>query len=157
ALGGALLAGGAWTLGGSLFASFIVGSTRYAAIYSSFAIAIIALVWLYLSWLVLLLGAQISFYFQNPQRLRLGRNELKLSIAQVERMALGIMLAVGAGFRRGDRPDFPRLALALDCPARPLEGITSRLEQAGVLASTDDGAFVPGRDPETIALTEILA
>ncbi|HUG98425.1 MAG TPA: YihY/virulence factor BrkB family protein [Gammaproteobacteria bacterium] len=157
ALVGAVLAGAAWTLGGSLFASVIVGSTRYAAIYSSFAIAVIALVWLYLSWLVLLIGAQISFYFQNPQRLRRGRNELKLSIAQVERLALGIMLTVGAGFHRGDRPDFPRLAQALDCPARPLEEITSRLEEAGLLARTDDEAFVPGRDPQTIELAGILA
>jgi membrane protein len=106
ALVGALLAGAAWTLGGSLFAAVIVGSTRYAAIYSSFAIAIIALIWLYLSWLVLLLGAQVAFYVQNPQRLRLGRNQLKLSIAQVERLALGIMQVVGRGFRRGEQPDF---------------------------------------------------
>jgi membrane protein len=57
ALLGAAVAGAAWTLGGSLFASIVVGSTRYAAIYSSFAIAIVALIWLYLSWLILLLGA----------------------------------------------------------------------------------------------------
>ena len=44
AMVGAAVAGAAWTLGGSLFASIVVGSTRYAAIYSSFAIAIIALI-----------------------------------------------------------------------------------------------------------------
>lgn len=157
ALVGALLAGAVWTLGGSLFAAVIVGSTRYAAIYSSFAIAIIALIWLYLSWLVLLLGAQVAFYFQNPQRLRLGRNQLRLSIAQVEHLALGIMQVVGRGFQRGEQPDFRLLARTLDCPARPLEDITTRLEQAGLLVHTGDGAFVPGREPATVTLVEILA
>ena len=157
ALVGALLAGATWTFGGSLFASIIVGSTRYAAIYSSFAIAIVALIWLYLSWLVLLLGAQVAFYVQYPRRLRLGRNELKVTIAQVERLALGIMQQVARGFRRGARPDFRALAQALDHPARSLEAITSRLEEGGLLVLTEEGTFVPARSPETITLDEVLA
>jgi membrane protein len=153
---GALLAGTTWSLGGTLFASVVVGSTRFAAIYSSFAIAILGLIWLYLSWLVLLLGAQLAFYVQNPRRLRLGRNQLKLSFAQVERLALGIMQQVANGFRRGERPGFDQLAKALDCPARSLEDITTRLEAAGLLVHAEDGAFVPGRNPETIALGDVL-
>jgi membrane protein len=156
ALVGGLLAGAAWTACGSLLASFVVGSTRYAAIYSSFAIAIVALIWLYLSWLILLIGAQIAFYVQNPGRLRSGRTQLKLSIAQVERLALNIMQRVAHGFRSGQQPGFARLASALNQPARALEEITVQLEQAGLLAHTEDGAFVPGRDPETILLVEIL-
>jgi membrane protein len=156
ALVGAALAGAAWTVGGSLFATVIVGSTRYAAIYSSFAIAIIALLWLYLSWLVLLLGAQIAFYVQNPQRLRLGRNQLKVTIAQVERLGLGIMREVARGFRSGVRPGFEALAKALDHPARSLEEITSRLEAAGLLTHTEEGTFVPGRNPDTITLVEVF-
>jgi len=156
ALVGAVLAGAAWSLGGSLFASVVVGSTRFAAIYSSFAIAVLGLIWLYVSWLVLLLGAQVAFYVQNPRRLRLGRNQLKLSIAQVERLALGIMQQVADGFRRGEHPEFGELAKALDCPARSLEDITTRLEAAGLLVHTESGAFVPGRDPDTITLAEVL-
>lgn len=157
ALVGAVLAGAAWTLGGSLFASIIVGSTRYAAIYSSFAIAVIALIWLYLSWLVLLLGAQVAFYVQYPQRLRLGRDKLRLSIGQFEGLALAIMQLVASGFRRGERLDFQHLAKALDCPARSLQDITDRLEEHGLLTHTEEGAFVPGREPETIQLAAILA
>ena len=156
ALVGAVLASAAWTLGGSLFAAVIVGSTRYAAIYSSFAIAIVALIWLYLSWLVLLLGAQVAFYVQNPRRLRLGRNPLRVTIAELERLALGIMQQVGRGFRSGDRPDFSVLAKALDHPARSLQDITTRLEAAGLLTSTEEGAFVPGRDPDTITVVDVL-
>jgi membrane protein len=156
ALVGALVAGAGWTLGGSLFATVIVGSTRYAAIYSSFAIAIFALIWLYLSWLVLLIGAQIAYYVQSPLRLRLGRRQLQLTIAQIERLALGIMLQVGQGFRNGVHPDFAYLATVLRYPARALEDITLRLEAAGLLMQTEHAAFVPGRNPETITVAEIL-
>jgi membrane protein len=156
ALVGALVAGAAWTVGGSLFATVIVGSTRYAAIYSSFAIAIFALIWLYLSWLVLLIGAQIAYYVQSPQRVRLGRRQLQLTIAQVERLALGIMQQVGQGFRSGQHADFTALSTRLRYPARALEDITIRLEAAGLLTQTEDAAFVPGRNPETITVAEIL-
>lgn len=157
ALVGAGLAGAVWTFGGSLFASVIVGSTRFAAIYSSFAIAIVALIWVYLSWLVLLLGAQVAFYVQYPERLRLGRDQLRLSIARTERLALGIMQRVSSGFLRGERADFGSLSRALDCPARPLESITDALEGSGLLVQTENGSFVPGRDPRAITLAETLA
>jgi membrane protein len=157
ALAGALIAGAAWALGGSLFASIVVGSTRYAAIYSSFAIAIIALVWLYLSWLILLLGAQIAFYVQHPGHLRHGQERLKLSINEVESLALGIMREVAKGFRGGPRPAYSDLSRALGPPARALEDIVNQLEAAGLLAQTEDETFLPGRDPGTVTLSEILA
>jgi DNA-binding IscR family transcriptional regulator len=49
------------------------------------------------------------------------------------------------------------LAEFLDQPARALEEITARLAQAGLLAQTENGGFVPGRDIATIALVDILA
>ena len=157
ALTGAVIAGAAWALGGSLFATMVVGSTRYAAIYSSFAIAIVALIWLYLSWLILLLGAQIAFYAQYPGYLRYGQERLKLSINEVESLAIGIMAEVGKGFKGGPRPGFAELSGALGPPPRALEDIVNQLEAAGLLAHTEEETFLPGRDPGTMTLSEILA
>jgi membrane protein len=47
--------------------------TRNEAIYSGFAIVLAAMIWLQLSWLILLLGAQLAFYVQNPAHLRPGQ------------------------------------------------------------------------------------
>ena len=66
ALTGGIVAGVLWETTGWAFASVIVSSTNYAAIYSSFAILILFLIWLYLSWLILLTGAQVSYYHQHP-------------------------------------------------------------------------------------------
>jgi membrane protein len=67
-----VLAGAAWAAMGGLFTSFVVNVTRNEAIYSGFAIVLAAMIWLQLSWLILLLGAQLSFYLQNPVYLRPG-------------------------------------------------------------------------------------
>jgi len=65
-----VLAGATWAAMGGLFTSFVVNVTRNEAIYSGFAIVLAAMIWLQLSWLILLLGAQLAFYVQNPACLR---------------------------------------------------------------------------------------
>jgi membrane protein len=54
---GGVFAGVLWQSSGWAFAAFIASSSNYAAIYSGFAIVILLLIWLYLNWLILLLGA----------------------------------------------------------------------------------------------------
>ena len=73
ALSAASCAGILWAATGALFARVVAASTQMVAIYAGFAIVIAALIWIYLSWLILLLGAQLSFYVQNPRYLRVGR------------------------------------------------------------------------------------
>ena len=69
ALVGGAVGGIAWQTAGWVFAVFVASSTRYAAIYSSFAILVLFMIWLYVSWLVLLFGASVAFYAQHPEYL----------------------------------------------------------------------------------------
>jgi membrane protein len=66
ALAGGIFAGILWQTASLLFASFVSGSGRYNAIYSGFAIIVLLLIWLYVSWLILLIGGRIAFYLQHP-------------------------------------------------------------------------------------------
>jgi membrane protein len=157
ALAGALIAGLGWALAGKLFASFVVGSAKYSAIYSSFAIAIIALIWIYLSWLILLIGAQLSFYVQFPRLMREGRKRLAMSPAQVEQVALQAMYRVAIGHRDGEPPDVEGLARALGIPGRVLDDIVDRLEAARVVARTEGGALVPAREAGRITVVDVLS
>jgi len=91
ALVGGVAAGFAWASVGVIFATFVVFSSRAQLIYSGFAVAITTLIWLYLNWLILLMGAQLAFYHQNPAYLRIGRREPRLSNAMRERLALNVM------------------------------------------------------------------
>jgi membrane protein len=76
-----VLAGAAWAAMGSLFTSFVVNVTRNEAIYSGFAIVLAAMIWLQVSWLILLLGAQLAFYVQNPAYLRPGQAQTDAQLA----------------------------------------------------------------------------
>ncbi|MDH5622825.1 MAG: ribonuclease BN, partial [Gammaproteobacteria bacterium] len=141
-----------------IFAAFIANSARTQAIYASFAIAITTLIWLYLNWLILLVGSQIAFYFQNPAYLRLGRREPRLSNEMRERVALNIMFLVGKEFRNpvlGINLD--RLSEILRIPSITLAPISAGLEAKGLLTSSEKEELLPGRDMSRIALSDILA
>jgi len=68
ALIGAGLAAVVWLFTGHLFADVVVKTGNYTAIYSAFAGLILFMLWLHLAWLILLLGASVSFALQNPQQ-----------------------------------------------------------------------------------------
>ena len=67
ALVGGVAAGFAWASVGVIFATFVVFSSRAQLIYSGFAVAITTLIWLYLNWLILLMGAQLAFITRIPR------------------------------------------------------------------------------------------
>lgn len=158
ALVGGLAGGFIWASISVIFATFVIYSTRTQLIYSGFAVAITTLIWLYLNWLVLLVGAQLAFYHQNPAFLRIGRREPRLSNSMRERLALNIMLLVGRAFRDGKNSVTVRtLASQLKIPSITLTPIIGGLESNGLLASTEKEDLIPGREMSRIPLTDILA
>lgn len=157
ALVGGLAGGFIWATVGVIFAAFIANSVRTQAIYASFAIAITTLIWLYLNWLILLIGSQIAFYFQNPAYLRLGRREPRLSNEMRERLALNIMFLVGKEFRDpGLGVNLRSLAQVLKIPTITLAPIATGLETGGLLATNEKEELLPGREMSRIKLTDIL-
>jgi membrane protein len=158
ALVGGLAGGMLWATIGVIFAAFVVNAARTQAVYGGFAIAITALVWVYLNWLVLLVGAQLAYYFQNPTYLRIGRQEPRLSNSTRERLALNIMLLVGRAFRNSDvSTTIEDLSGTLKIPSITIEPIAASLEEAGLLTLTERESLVPGRDVTRINLAEIIA
>jgi len=158
ALVGGVAGGFLWATLGVIVATFIVNSARTMSVYGGFAIAITALIWLYLNWLVLLVGAQLAFYHQNPAYLRIGRREPRLSSSTKERLALNIMLLVGQAFRDSRaNVTIADLSDGLQIPSITLEPIVAGLEKNGLLTTTESEILVPGRDIARIALGDILA
>jgi len=157
ALVGGIAGGFFWASISVIFASFVVYSTRTQLIYSGFAVAITTLIWLYLNWLILLIGAQLAFYHQNPAFLRIGRREPRLSNAMRERLALNIMFLVGQAFRQSDEAvTIHTLANTLRIPSITLTPIITGLEAEGLLTTTESEDLVPARDLARIRLDNIL-
>lgn len=154
---GGLFGGVLWATIGAIFANFVAYTTTKQIIYSGFAVAISALFWLYMSWLVLLIGAQLAFYIQRPEYLRVGRREPRLSNSMRECLALNVMYLVASAYRDASRAvTFDQLAEKLKVPAIALTPVVNSLEQAGLLLSTEREGMVPGRDMARIRLSDIL-
>lgn len=158
ALIGGLAAGFAWASISVIFATFVVYSSRTLLIYSGFAIAITTLIWLYMNWLILLIGSQLAFYHQNPAYLRIGRREPRLSNSMREHLALNIMFLIGRAFRNGDSSETIRtLAHHMRIPSVTLTPIIDGLESKKLLTLTETEELVPAREMSRIKLTDILA
>jgi membrane protein len=157
AIAGGLAGGFIWASMVVIFTTFVATASARQAVYASFAIAIVTLIWLYLNWLILLIGAQLAFYVQNPAYLRIGRQEPRLSNAVRERLALNIMLLVGRTFREpAAKLPLQALSDALQIPSLALAPVVEDLESRGLLTASEKGELLPAREMTRIPLREIL-
>ena len=158
---GGLIAGVLWETTGWGFAMFIASSSKYAAIYSSFAILILLLIWLYLSWLILLVGSQIAFYVQHLQYMTLHRVEFVLSNRLRERLALQMMYLVGYSHYHNKPPwSLDDFAARLELPSEPVHRILTIMVDAGYLVEVtgeDPSVYLPVHDISTLRLADMLA
>jgi len=155
---GGLIAGISWQAAGMLFASFVAGSAKYAAIYSSFAIGIILLIWVYLNWMILLLGSSIAFYLQNPGSVA-KRYKVRLSPELLEKTGLALMWLVARPFHRGEpAPQQERVESELRVPGEVTRALSDKLIRAGVinLAGRGGDCLVPACSLDKITVGRVL-
>jgi len=158
---GAVLAGIAWQALGWVFGSFVVHAPTFAGIFSGFAIVLLFMIWLYLSWLILLIGASIAFYHQQPEYLGLDRGDVRLSARMRERLALQIMFLVAQRHYEelAAAWSIDELAHRLRLPVDAVGRVLDALESDGLLAVSGDhdDRYLPAKALETLELTEVLA
>ena len=157
ALIGGLTAGVLWAAVGNVFTALVVYSTRLTVVYAGFAIIVAALLWTYFGWLILLIGAQLSFYVQNRNYLRMGLTELRLSAVQREQLTLKIMFLIGRAYHDGKtRWSVDALAHELAMPGIAISRVVHALEDAKLVTLTDDECLLPARDLGQISIQEIV-
>lgn len=157
ALVGGLGAGVLWQTGSLAFASFVAGATDYNAIYSSFAILIFLLIWLYVGWLILLTGCQLAYYVQNPRQLRSQHQTPTLAGRQAEGLALTLLGIAGRRFIEAK----PALTQAefekrLETPTEHVARAVETLIQKGLLIESGPSGqqLSPARDLDGLTLGE---
>ncbi len=155
---GGLSAAILWGIAGEAFAMFVAQSTKYSAIYSSFAVLILFLLWLYAGWLIVLIGAQFSFFHQHPTAYLSRVLWQRGTPAFRERLALRVLLLVTRRHLRGDRPLTPaQLAVELKLPASLVEEQVEELVERGFVALLSEPKGVSLiKAPELISVKEVL-
>ncbi len=158
ALGG-LVAGAMWALTGWGFASFIVGSAAYTVIYSVFATLVLFMIWLYLVWLIVLMGSAVSFYSQNPHYIGIKREAVQYGIKAMERVALIAVYHIVRSWYKGEAPwTAERLARETHVPMPALSQVIGALEKAGLIerGGDDQPTFLPACPPEDTPVKAVL-
>jgi membrane protein len=159
ALVGGIVGGVLWELAGMLFTLFVTTSTRYSAIYSSFAILILFMIWLYLSWLILLIGASVAFYRQHPEYLVARSGEPALSMRMRERLALTLMGMIARQHLYGGPPwTLERFTQQLGVTMHSADLVLDALCDSGLLAVSgeEDPGYLPARDLEAVSIKQLL-
>lgn len=159
ALTGGIAAGIAWHATSWVFHLAVASSTRYAAIYSSLAVLVIFMIWLYLNWLIVLVGAELTFCHQNLKFLTLRTEVFNLSTKLKEKLSLIIMYLIGYNyFYDLGRWTLESLTERLGLPHEPIEEAVNDLTQHSLIIETADlpPCFVPSRALEKITLKEII-
>jgi len=159
ALIGGVVAGVLWETTSWVFASFVATSAKYTAIYSAFASMIIFFIWLYMNWLILLIGCNIASYHQQPSQRHLHTGVVRLSNRMRESLGLMIMLLVGRHYYQ-HKPAWSIDALAeyFRVGSQVSELLVNRLLKAKLLIATTDSppCYVPAYDLATISLVDIM-
>lgn len=159
ALIGALVAGILWESAGRIFASVVISSTNFVAIYSAFAALIFFLIWLYVGWIILLIGANIAFYVQNPDYVTSPRRELNLSNHMKERLALSIMLNIARNFYHDEEAlTGKQLANRLRIPSDIIEQVLSALQNQGLISDTNEKTprYLPAKPLDEMSVVDVL-
>jgi membrane protein len=155
---GGLIAAILWQSVGWGFARFVASSTQYYAIYSSVAILLLFLIWLHMGWVIVLLGAQVAYAHQHIYFFQGDRQLLAQSAAGREKLALHTLHLVGRNFYYGlDPMTVTELSSQLKIPAVSVKEFLEMFAETRLVLAVNDGeTYVLGRDPETIAIKDIL-
>jgi membrane protein len=158
----AVTAGTAYQAAQWIYISFQVGVAKANAIYGSFAALPLLLVWIQLSWLIVLMGSEISFAAQNVDTH--GFPEGSETVNPYHKKILSLLIArlVVRNFTAGEKPLTPsRIANALGMPSLLVHRIIGDFSSAGFLSAvkTEEGeetAYQPARDIRSVTVKNVL-
>lgn len=150
-----------WMLSQYAYIELQLGIANYNKLYASFAAFPILLFWIFLSWAIFLIGAELTYAHQSVP--------LFTSIARMgaidqnfrESLALRLTGRIAAAFIEGAPPrGSSELAAELGVSARAVNQVLETLLERGIVAQTQEGEedlYLPARDPETVDVAEVLA
>ena len=156
---GGMVAGALWILNGNFNALFTSRVISASKIYGSLSAIPILLFGLYLSWTILLFGAQVAYAYQNRRAYLQEKQAENVNQRGREFIALRLMTLVGQKFHRGELPPtVGEVSESLSVSSRLVSQIIQPLLQRKLLAevATPETAYCPARPLDRISYEDIL-
>lgn len=156
ALIGATVAGTLWFITQNLYVGLQIGVSKYNAIYGSFATLPLFLVWMFLGWVFILMGAQIAFACQKQDSYQL--KKLNNTPMEMLSAAYDILAVVYRAYN--DKSRLKKKHLPDHCAAYSAELIFACLKKLGtaqIILISQKGIILPGAPAEKISYLEVLS
>ncbi len=139
-----------------------VALSRYNTIYGSFSALPLFLLWLQLSWLIVLFGAEISFAHQNIDTYESEINAAKINYSFKKKLIIQVATSVVQQFQsQSGMPDDIEVAQHCNLPIRQVRDILYTLHEAGIILKTEDYKanvirYAPAIPPEKLTIQMVL-
>ncbi len=141
-----------------VYIKFQIGVASYGALYGSFAALPLFLAWLQMSWMIVLLGAEIAYAYEHYETFGFHPDYSRISVSSRKVLALRIFHLLTKKFSLGEKPLTPiQIAHMLEIPVRLVRRLLNELTDVGLVTETAKGiksevAFQPGRTIENITV-----
>ncbi len=157
-----IVAGTAYQVAQWGYITFQIGVAKYNAIYGSFAALPLFLIWIQLSWLIVLFGAEISFAHQNVDMYEFEPDCLKVKGSFKKLLALRITNLLAKNFSSGKNPfTASDISHVLEAPIRLIRQILHELVEANIISrvKTEEykgTAFQLARDSSVLSINYVI-
>jgi membrane protein len=145
-----------------LYVQSQVGITKLGTLYGSFAAIPLLMIWVQMSWMVLLMGGQLSFYLQNITRYEFEFDVMTVSNRQKKRLSLLVLHSLINDFIKGIKPRSPEeISLELSLPVRTVHDCLDQLRDAALATefwdeTEDRYVYQPATDINRMTLSFVL-
>jgi membrane protein len=162
AFSAAIIAGSAFQLLEWMYVKFQIGVVQYNAVYGSFAIFPLFLVWLQSSWMILLLGGELSFAYQNHANYEYEGEVNEASLIYKRKVSLMVTHYVIKHFVEGKTaPDINQISKDLKIPYRLASYVLSDLVEANVITKVSSDKYKevlyqPAQDTNRLSIAYVF-
>ncbi len=139
-----------------------MGASRLGTLYGSFAAIPLLMVWVQMSWVMVLMGAQLSYYLQNITRHEFEFDVHNVSLRQKKRISLLIIHLLIKDFVAGNKPkSHQELSLSLSVPIRSVRESITALKEASLITeiandTRDITYYQPALDINKMTLSFVI-
>jgi membrane protein len=141
-----------------IYIKFQIGVSSYGALYGSFAALPLFLAWIQMSWMIVLLGAEIAYAYEHCETFGFHPDYSRISVSYKKLLALRVFHLLTKKFSLGEKPlSANQIANALEIPVRLVRQLLQELSEVGLVVEIAKGikgeiAFQPGRTIENITV-----
>ncbi|WP_432735801.1 YihY/virulence factor BrkB family protein [Maridesulfovibrio sp. FT414] len=161
AFAGGVVAGTIWHMAQWAYINWQIGVTKYNAIYGSFAQLPLFLLWLYFSWIIVLLGSEISYAVQNVMLYRQQRFMPDAGIEDKQKFSLLALSLMALRFDRAEPPyDLDELAGEIGVPVNFIDPLLDKFVDAGILlraVDSDHEFYSFALSPRHVSILRVLS